>query len=187
MKKNPLFFIALLPPPGIQAEVTQFKNFIAGHWGARHALKSPPHLTLIPPFEWPTNELAQLHAFLRGFAQKESPFMLSLNGFGAFPPRVVFIEPKGEEGLGALEGLFKRLISAMKTTLDFDDPRNRRPYHPHMTIAHRDLAEEDFPAVWQHFKQENFVRRFPVRQISLLELRAGVWSVCADFPMGSAN
>lgn len=182
MKRHPLFFIALLPPPDIQREVTDFKNFIADGWHARHALKSPPHLTLVPPFEWPQGELAPLRSFLEKFARNEPAFMLSLDNFGAFAPRVVFVKPYPSE---ALDRMFKRLIAALKSELGFEDPRNRRAYHPHMTIAHRDLAEEDFQAVWSHFRNESYVRRFPVRHISLLELRAGHWEVCAEFPIGT--
>jgi len=60
VKKAPLFFVALLPPEDLQREISAFKKHIANTWGACHALKSPPHITLQPPFDWPENELASL-------------------------------------------------------------------------------------------------------------------------------
>ena len=44
------FFIAILPPETIQREITDFKEEIARDFKSSHALKSPPHITLLMPF-----------------------------------------------------------------------------------------------------------------------------------------
>ncbi len=55
-----LFFIAVLPPKEIQAEVTRFKEYAAGHFHSSRALRSPPHITLISPFQWPEERAEEM-------------------------------------------------------------------------------------------------------------------------------
>jgi len=178
VKKDPLFFIAVLPPEDLQREVTAFKQHIADTWGARHALKSPPHLTLQPPFAWPEKDLGSLKKCLVEFASRESLFEVSLQGFGAFPPRVVFIKPLKNR---FLEQIFQNLIHSLERDLGFSDPRNRRPFHPHMTIAHRDLDERDFPDVWAFFREKKFERKFEATALTLLRNVQGKWAIEENF------
>lgn len=179
MKRHPLFFIALLPPAELQVEVTAFKELIARKWRAVHALKSPPHLTLQPPFEWPQKDLPALKICLRVFAHRQAPFPVQLDNFGAFPPRVVFVQPTANP---SLQALFTNLIECLNRELRLNDTRNYWPFHPHMTIAHRDLKESYFPAVWDYFKSQSFQRDFTATSISLLASVRGKWEVIADFP-----
>lgn len=179
MKKEPLFFIALLPPENLQREITAFKNHIADTWGARHALKSPPHITLQPPFAWPENELVSLKKCLADFAAQQTPFTIELQNFGAFPPRVIFVKPLKNR---FLEQIFQNLTAALKQDLGFDDPRNQWPFHPHITIAHRDLDEHDFPDAWAFFQEKNFEKKFETDALTLLRNVHGKWEIEAQFP-----
>ena len=52
-----LYFIALLPPVEVAEEVTEIKQFFARNYNSRAALKSPPHVTLQPPFAWEVDRL----------------------------------------------------------------------------------------------------------------------------------
>lgn len=179
MKKHPLFFIALLPPEDLQREITAFKNHIADTWGARHALKSPPHITLQPPFAWPEDEIVSLKKCLSDFAAQQTPFSIDIQNFGAFSPRVIFVKPLKNRFLGQI---FQNLSTALKRDLNLDNPRNRRPFHPHITIAHRDLAERDFPDVWAFFQEKNFERKFETDTLTLLRKVQGKWEIETQFP-----
>jgi 2'-5' RNA ligase len=179
MRKDPLFFIALIPPEDLQREVTDFKQFIADNWGARHALKSPPHITLHPPFAWPESDLAQLKNCLSKFASEQTPFIVNLKNFGSFPPRVIFIKPLKNKNL---EQIFQTLLTQLKANLGFSDPRKKQPFHPHVTIAHRDLTEQDFPKVWDYFKEKNFEKQFEANTLTLLRNVRGKWETETNFP-----
>lgn len=180
MKGNPLYFIALLPPAALQREVTELKRYIEQQWGPRHGLKSPPHITLQPPFEWPPQRLPALLSALEAFAGSQTPFPVHLRGFGAFPPRVIFIRPLEDE---SLESLFRELTAHLKYALGFEDPRNNRPFHPHMTLAHRDLEARDFPGIWAHFREQAFERDFTPEGLTLLEaVSGGGWEPRKVFP-----
>jgi 2'-5' RNA ligase len=177
--KDPLFFIAVLPPQDIRDEVTAFKQHIADTWGPRHAFKSPPHLTLQPPFPWPPAELPRLQRTLADYAATQTPFEVELRNFAAFAPRVVFVHPvKSAE----LEALYHGLLARLDRDLDFRDPRNDRPFNPHMTIAHRDVPEERFAAIWGYFKEQRYERRFEIAALTLLKSVQGKWQVLENYP-----
>lgn len=184
MIKSPLFFIALLPPEDLQDEITAFKHYIHDHWGPRHALNSPPHLTLQPPFGWPEEGVSTLKKCLADFASGQSPFVVELGGFGAFPPRVVFVKTLKNR---YLEQLFQNLVTCLDRELGFSDLLNRRPYHPHMTIAHRDLDERDFPAVWAYFQEKSYKRTFEANALVLLRNVRGKWETEELFNFGAAR
>ncbi|TNE49434.1 MAG: 2'-5' RNA ligase family protein [Bacteroidetes bacterium] len=179
-KRPPLYFIALLPPEEISQEVTAFKQILSDRWGARHAFNSPPHITLQPPFPWPDQQLTDLIRVLEKFAQQHSSVPVLLQNFGAFPPRVLFVQPLKSP---QLEQLFQALIKDLEHELGLSDPRNhQRPYHPHMTIAHRDLRESDFPEAWRFFKQQRYERYFDASELGLLKHINGKWEIVRTFP-----
>ena len=61
-----------------------------------------------------------------------------------------------------------------------------RPFHPHVTIANRDIKPGDFIKAWDHFKRQHFDEQFEASAISLLKLNPGKWNVIAEqiFQMG---
>lgn len=184
MKKDPLFFIALLPPEEIRREVTAFKQYIADTWGPRHALKSPPHITLQPPFARAEKDLPALKKCLSGFASRQKSFSVELGNFGAFPPRVIFVKPLINR---PLENLPAKLAHCLAEELDFRNPRYRQPFHPHMTIAHRDVEASGFPKIWSYFREKSFHRTFEADALALLRNVQGKWEIEADFRFGDAK
>jgi 2'-5' RNA ligase len=54
------------------------------------------------------------------------------------------------------------------------------PFHPHVTIANRDIKPGDFNKAWNHFKRQVFDEQFEAATISLLKLNAGKWNVIAE-------
>ncbi|MDE5096246.1 MAG: 2'-5' RNA ligase family protein, partial [Trichodesmium sp. St11_bin5] len=59
-----LLFVALVPPENIQNQVTEIKEYFSRNYNSSHALKSVPHITLQPPFKWPTENLTLLQESL---------------------------------------------------------------------------------------------------------------------------
>ena len=47
-----LYFIGILPPEDIKKKITDIKHVVARKFGSKHALNSPPHITLRMPFKW---------------------------------------------------------------------------------------------------------------------------------------
>ena len=130
----------MLPEP-LRTQVTAIKQEFAKRYHSRHALRSPPHVTLFPPFRWPTAEVDAFES-LRDFCGGQAPVPLRLNGFGCFAPRVIFVRP---EKTDALLDLQRGLQAHLGTQLDLVDPMaGKRRFSPHVTVAFRDLSLEHF-------------------------------------------
>lgn len=181
--RDPLFFIAVLPPDDIQREVTNFKKDCARLFKASHALKTPPHLTLIPPFPWHRTRLGEVGDALDDFALDQSPFDIELTNFNSFPPRVIFVDVFENQQLKDLQ---LALFHHLKKTVGLADERGNR-FHPHMTIAHRDLKKSVFPEAWAYFSAREYERSFTAEKITLLEHLNGKWEVLEEFYFGGVN
>ncbi len=177
---NPLYFIALLPDEEIKQEVTAFKQECAELFNASHALKSPPHVTLIPPFRSPPEKLDDLKSLLTDVAFDQFSFTVKLDGFNCYRPRVIFVDVMRSN---ALEELQKRLESSLIEKLDLKS-KHRQGFNPHMTIAHRDLKEERFLEAWTHFSNRKYARIFRATGLSLMKHSAGEWKLEEHFDFG---
>ena len=179
-----LFFIALLPPLEVQQQVTQFKLELRDRIGCRHALKSPPHITLFPPFQYPQDQRPQLDG-LQQFCQNQAPVPITLKGFGHFKSRVIYVHPlKSPE----LLTVYDQLQSFLKQTLQLIDPMaSRRNFAPHMTIALRDLKRDRFSAAWALFQDRAFHATFTATHLTLLKHHGHGWKIDQEwlFPLAS--
>jgi 2'-5' RNA ligase len=181
--EHPLWFIAVLPPPEIQEEVTAFKLQAKERFKSKHALKSPPHLTLIPPFRMQEAKLDRLHSFLTEFAASRHSFELELSGFDCFAPRVIFVDIAPSEALNDLQAHLKReLLASFELEL-----RMRSGFHPHMTIAFKDLSRSKFEEAWSFFNRQTYERPFIVNAVFLLKYEDRRWKIHQQFSFSSAT
>src|SRR5690606_25442095 len=100
--KKKLYFLALLPDDAIIKDVTKIKEYFAQQYHSKAALKSPPHITLFPPFYFPVSEEKDLIRISDQFCSTQTPFPVDLENFNAFPPRVIFVNIVPNELLGKL-------------------------------------------------------------------------------------
>lgn len=175
-----LFFIAIVPPQAIQTEVTRLKEEVRDRYGSKHALNSPPHITLHMPFRWKLKKLELLTETLRRMSNDREEFDVKLLGFSAFPPRVIYIDVVSNQELRALQG-HVTTIARRQLGLDNADYKNRG-FQPHMTIAFRDLKKAKFLEAWRDFEKRAFDATFFVVSLTLLKHEAGKWSVYEEFP-----
>ncbi|MBD0301710.1 MAG: 2'-5' RNA ligase family protein [Tolypothrix sp. T3-bin4] len=175
-----LFFIALLPPSDIQARVTQIKQYFATNYASRAALKSPPHITLQPPFKWSNADVSALEACLRTFARDREPISVTLDGFAAFPPRVIYINVLKTQKLLTLH---TDLMAHLEGNLAIVDKASKtRPFAPHMTVAFRDLSKQNFRAAWSEFQQRQLHFEFIATDVTLLLHDGRRWNVSTQLP-----
>ncbi|MER3493419.1 MAG: 2'-5' RNA ligase [Mastigocladus sp. ERB_26_2] len=179
-KSQTLFFIALLPPQEIQDYANQIKQHFALHYASRHAQKSPPHITLQPPFEWSDQNLPVLEACLQEFASSQNPIPITLNGYGAFVPRVIYINVVRSPELLALQA---NLMTHLANQLGIVDKVSQtRPFAPHMTVAFKDLTRQNFRAAWPEFEKRELSFEFTADNLTLLRHDGKLWQVKAEFP-----
>jgi 2'-5' RNA ligase len=178
-----LFFIALLPPEEIQEAVRSIQQDITDRFSSRAAQKSPPHITVQPPFYWNIEALSKLEDCLQVFSRGRSPVPIRLSGFGAFAPRVIYVNVVKTPELMQLKQDFDRqVVASLGEKLVVD----QRPYAPHMTVAFRDLTRQNFMAAWPEFQAKPFEFSFVARQQTLLIHNGQRWTVHTEFPFSDA-
>jgi len=144
------------------------------------ALKSPAHITLIPPFQMPDSDESDMANILARVALQHNPFPIHLKNFAAFKPRVIYIDVQPNQLLNELKANTEEtLLQANRFKIKKED----RPFHPHITIANRDLAKEDFREAWQHFQQISYETSFTADAISLLRNNDRKWDVIASYSL----
>ncbi len=174
-----LFFIALLPPQEIQDYANEIKEYFAQNYNSRHAQKSPPHITLQPPFEWHLDNVAVVEQCLKTFAEAQKPVPITLKGFGAFAPRVIYINVLKTPELLALQ---KELMACLEASLGIVDSVSKsRPFAPHMTVAFKDLTRQNFRVAWPEFEHRELEFEFTASQLTLLIHDGKRWNVSAEF------
>lgn len=177
-----LHFIAIVPPETINQRVLEWKHYMRDQFRCKVALKSPAHITLIAPFDMPDPFQAALQELLLPFAAQQKDFPVQLKNFAAFKPRVIYVDVLLTASLHALQ---TALETALLQSNRFPIKKEERPFHPHVTIANRDLHKEDFPRAWQHFQQLNYEVTFTAHAISLLRFNGQVWEIAHSFPLGN--
>lgn len=175
------FFVALVPPSSIQSVARQIEQTFSDRFNSHAAQRSPPHITLQAPFKWPLNRYAELSATLADFAQHQSPVPITLSGFGAFPPKVIYIHVKQTPDLMAIQSA---LAAEMATTLHIANDRYRT-FTPHMTVAFRDLKPKAFKAAWPEFEQRSLTFEFLASHLTLLIHTGQEWTVADRFNLAA--
>lgn len=147
---------------------------------SRQARYSPPHITLHMPFEFRPDKESELESSLQRGLSKFHPFDIPLHGFGSFPPRVIFVKP-GK--VPELMDLHARVGHIMRTSLNVlsQDPY-ARTFHPHMTIAFRDLRKELFLQAWDDMSGRNFNTAFKCHSIWILKKAGSYWLQHTEIP-----
>ena len=176
-KPSSLWFIAILPPEPILTEVKAFKEHARDHFDSAHALRSPAHVTLFPPFRFAEKNLTELDTLLKEFAYQQQSFELELSNFNCFAPRVVYVDVPHSSTLSRIQHSLRDIL---KSKLQLPYP-GKHEFHPHMTIAFRDLRKSKFRETWAYFSKQHYQRSFPVKAISLLKHQGKGWALYKNY------
>ncbi len=166
-----MYFIAIYPPQKIIDEVKVFKEDLALTYNNSKALKNDAHITLFPPFEREMNLENDIHVAFRKIDTNNSPFEITLNGFGSFPnPKnpVLYVKPEENEQLKDLQLKVKEIFSFKNYS-----------FHPHVTVGYRDLTWEKYMEAWEVYREKEFKTKFFVDKIILLR-HDGKWVPVAE-------
>jgi len=169
----------MIAPDNINQQVLEWKNYMLQRFNCRVALRSPAHITIIPPMHMHESLEQPLIDAMGNIGAQREKFSVDLNGFGAFAPRVIYVHVEPNKVLQDLKEYTEdQLIRAERFPVKSDP----RPFHPHLTIANRDLRKGDFAAAWEHFRARQYQAGFEARALSLLRLGESGWEVIADLP-----
>ena len=173
VKNEQKYFIAIVPPLPLRDEIQSLKARIGAIYHTKGALRSPPHITLHMPFLWDGKKEEKLFRALQTFAQSNDRIAITLDGFACFAPRVVFLSVSENQPLADLQ---RKLFRHCKVSLNLFNANYRdRPFHPHVTLAFRDLKKPEFYMAWEEFKEKKFEATFQVNTVTLLKHDGEVW------------
>jgi 2'-5' RNA ligase len=171
------YFIAIVPPPQILAQIEEMKQELFEKYKLKGALRSPAHITLFRPFEWKTADESTLVETLQKFKLGKS-FEVGLKNFNCFEPRVIYVDVMHSE---ILQELYAQLRTFCRGNLNlYNEDEGLRGFVPHVTIASRDLKKQLFYRLWDDFKTHKFSASFDVSNISLLRLE-NKWEIIRNF------
>lgn len=180
-KKNvpdALYLIALVPPEPLREAVKTLKLEMSDRFRSSHALKIPAHITLQMPFRRPVSFEDPLCAELRQFSTVRQVFNIRINGFGAFPPRVIYLDIENPAPVARLQHDLQQLL---KENLKFPGKELPNGFHPHMTIATRDLSKAMFNKAWPEFQKRRFSDEFTAGSLHLLKHNGTNWDLFREF------
>ena len=184
---NKIYFIALLPTAEVGKEIIKIKQEFAEQYGPTYALKVLPHITLQVPF---TADPALEKAFcdeLAEFAKTQAPFEVSLNGFGTFPNkqnRVLFINVEKSETMSAMH---RQLINFLRKEFGFSTMLARTGFTPHVTVAFKDLEDDQFNKAWPEYENKEYQASFKVNNLYFLRHNGKSWEVLQKCKLGGGS
>lgn len=172
-EKAGMYFIAVVLPPQLDEKIRRIKQHMQSRYGCRVGLKSPAHITLAPPFWMKEEKEENLKRDMVMIAQQFNAFPLHTAGFSAFRPRTIFVALQKSEMLDRLKKTSDCFFSQPAYKLKIET----RPFHPHITIATRDLHKKDFADAWPQFETKDFSEAFEAAGLSLLKHNGRAWDI----------
>jgi 2'-5' RNA ligase len=170
------YFIAILLPEPLNRQIEAIKLEMRETHGLKGALRSPAHITLHRPFEWKEEKEQDLINRLSAFRFPEA-FRVEICDFDFFEPRVIFAGVKKNEALYRLHDQLARFAGTELRL--FNESGDLRGFHPHVTVAFRDLKKPLFYKLKPVFEARTLSGSFEYKGFSLLRLEKtweGIWS-----------
>lgn len=148
-------------------------DFVRGRY-ERTDGRLPAHVTLIPPFSVDDDGVRVVLAHLADVASQVAPFDLRLTGTDTFRPHspVVFVAVVG--GSADLDRLEQAVRAGAYA------PMRRRPYRPHVTVAHR-VGDDVLDAAFAELA--DFDAAVRIERLTLFEHRDRRWELVREFPL----
>jgi 2'-5' RNA ligase len=177
------YFLAIVLPEPVLSEVEAVKRDLYEQFGLKGALRSPAHITLHRPFEWKEEKEKQLIEKLKSFDVGNS-FLLELKNYNCFVPRVIYVDVMQEPKLFYMQKELKYF--AQKELGLLNEVNDMRGFHPHVTVAFRDLRKNKFNSIWETFEAREYHAKVEVQGFSLLKLNQK-WEVIENFHKKSGD
>jgi 2'-5' RNA ligase len=177
-----MVYFSLVCPETVGREIRGFQQWVFQRHGARAAMKSPAHITVVPPFWWPLEGLYSLSDHAAAFRFSPQNIRIRLEGFSHFGKRVLFVRV---EAAPELQGLQEAFSGHMRMLAGGAMKPDNRPFHPHVTIATRDMTPAAFREAWEHFSRIDYSADMELDAISMMLHSPGAWEVHQSFRWGA--
>ncbi len=172
------YFIALVPPEPVFSELNQLKAQISEKYQTKAALQSPPHVTLHMPFRFRESKEVEILNTLDKLNFNKA-LEMDQNGFGAFPPRVLYVNVNLTEELKIFQ---KEVGVKVRRHLKVVKEEYRgQAFHPHLTLAFRDLRPIHFVQAWNDYKDKEIYFHWKANSFFLMKHSGLAWCLYKEF------
>jgi 2'-5' RNA ligase len=169
-----MYYLAVVLPTHLDEKVLGWKQFMKEQYDCKVGLKSPAHITIIPPF-WMKPELEHALIQTADYISAAIPaFTIRTNNFSSFKPRTIFIAVADNIELNQLK---EQAETAFSQQSAFGIKKENRPFHPHITIATRDLTKQAYFDAWPMFAEKSFIEEWMADGLSILKHNKKNWDV----------
>ncbi|HEY0894964.1 MAG TPA: 2'-5' RNA ligase family protein [Sphingobacteriaceae bacterium] len=175
-----LYLIAILPPPEQAGRIDALRRECSKKYQVFKALRPPVHMTLYKPVWLVPEQEEQLIRQMRLIGAEQQSFMQEAENFSRFSNRVLYLQALPNPALSALQ----RRIARVFIEEGFDpDTIITEAYHPHFTMAYRDVTPGKFQEMWNEYKGKSFRITFPADNFSILKHDGKKWLVLEDIAL----
>ena len=171
MDQRSLYFVAVLPDEESAEAFRSLQEEMCALFDVCRALRTPPHLTIVPPFKAHSSKEPKFEKALREILFE--PFEMRISGFSRFGRRVIFVQPEQSVPLAELH---ERAANAFSK---WHQPETGKPFNPHFTIGYRDL-EPVFRSAWPHFREKTTPDHIRIEKMVLFKHVDRRWQVLCD-------
>jgi 2'-5' RNA ligase len=169
-----LHYIALLPADDVSLQLRRYQAQAKARFGVCSAMRSLPHLTLIPPVRLDELQLTSIKSRLSSISAKTSGFYLASNGWDHFSQHCIYLSITTSEQLldlnNNLELSFKHLICR----------RQEVNFTPHISLVTRDINHSKFAEIYQWVQNLGYPALVPFLQLVVFSQTATGWQIAAS-------
>ncbi|MEJ6979410.1 2'-5' RNA ligase family protein [Pedobacter sp. P351] len=175
-----LYLTAIIPPQDLAEEIDEIRKELSDQYKVYAALKPPVHITLYKPLSIKEDIEERLIKLLKPVCFEHEPFKIDLLNFDSFNIQTLYIAAVKNPLLSALQKDLSAVYT--KNKIDSKEIKSHSAFHPHITIAYRDIPPGVFPVIWNEYKNKKFKRSFLADHFSLLKHDGKRWQLFKEFP-----
>ena len=134
MKKNNLYFLAIVLPEVLQRRIVAIEEYISENYNSHKSLRIIPHITLKAPFTMDAANHEMVKDWFAKLAIQTKNFDIELKNFGSFANRshpVIYIDPLPSKNLTFLQTeIINQFVTAFP---EVGAINHERHFWPHVT------------------------------------------------------
>ncbi|MEM9770167.1 MAG: 2'-5' RNA ligase family protein [Cyanobacteria bacterium P01_D01_bin.73] len=185
------YFVAAIPTEAVQEQTNELKRELGRDYDCNPVWNSPPHVTVLPPFERSPDHISRLDHWLPEVIGTLPKFELEFKGLGAFPKHVLYVDVVQSPALMRLQSELDLAFEECEAPYEYSQRPDKRHNHsgftPHMTLARcrakRKGDKNPFDSIWAEICDRSFDATSPIENITLLEYIDRQWKVYAEYPL----
>lgn len=179
-----LYMVALVPPKQLVDRLEEVRQEFASNYKCKAALKTPVHLTLVPPFQLESDKESELVIALKA-GEELNRFAIELKDYGNFlENEVLFVSVNPSVELSVLQKAVKGWVhEGFEISEKY---HNHEEYQPHITIGRKDIPKGRFADAVKEYSDLSFTAKFENKAFYLWKHNGKAWEIHTRFPLRPA-